>query len=183
MEDQFEAEALEISLGLQPYDPNFPPPDTVILQAELHVKPFFLCYEFGDTTIDCPPLCIKTGDCNHILAIPHWKDHPEYIIGEEDLTNFADLTTIEHPHFDLILFKSLAKDIEKKKGRELEMLKKIPIKESLHELLAKAKIPKTPKFDNVACMPAPDPREITNADEVWSERRSTLMKGQRVWKF
>jgi hypothetical protein len=34
MEEQFEAEALDISLGLQAYDPNFPPPKPVILQPE-----------------------------------------------------------------------------------------------------------------------------------------------------
>jgi hypothetical protein len=41
----------------------------------------------------------------------------------------------------------------------------MPIKGSLPELLAKAKIPKTPKFDNVARMPAPEPRDITVFDE------------------
>jgi hypothetical protein len=39
MEDQFEDTALEISLGLQADDPNFPPPDPVILQPELHDLP------------------------------------------------------------------------------------------------------------------------------------------------
>jgi hypothetical protein len=57
------------------------------------------------------------------------------------------------------------------------------IKGSLHEFLEKAKIPKTPKFDNVARMPAPDPRDITVVDEEWSERRSKLKKGHQVWKF
>jgi hypothetical protein len=87
MEDQFEAEAIEISLGLQSYDPIFPPPpDPVIIQPELHVKPCSLCYESGHTTIDCPELCslcIKTGDCNHIMAGPQWKDHPDYNIDEK----------------------------------------------------------------------------------------------------
>jgi hypothetical protein len=72
-EDQIEAEALEINLGFQAYGPNFPPPDPFILQPVLHVKPNYLCYEFGHTTIDFPelfPLCIKTGDCNHIMAGP-----------------------------------------------------------------------------------------------------------------
>jgi hypothetical protein len=54
---------------------------------------------------------------------------------------------------------------EKMKGMELEKLRPMPIKGSLHELLAKAKIPKAPNFDNVARMPAPDPREITVVDE------------------
>jgi hypothetical protein len=48
------------------------------------------------------------------------KVHPDCVIAEEDLPDFDDLTTIDHPHFALILLKSLAKDIEKKKGMELE---------------------------------------------------------------
>jgi hypothetical protein len=39
---------------------------------------------------------------------------------------------------------------------ELEKVRSMPIKGNLHELLAKAKIPKAPKFDNVARMPAHD---------------------------
>jgi hypothetical protein len=87
MEDQFEDKALEISIGLQAYDPNVPPPDPVILQTELHVKPCSVCFEFGHTTMDCPELCslcMKTGDCNHIVAGPQWKCHPDYIIAQED---------------------------------------------------------------------------------------------------
>jgi hypothetical protein len=38
--------------------------------------------------------------------------------------DFDDLSTIDHPHFALILLKSLAKDIEKKKGMELEKNKR-----------------------------------------------------------
>jgi hypothetical protein len=132
MDGQFEAEALEISLGIHAYDPNFPPLDPVILQPEIHVKPCSLCYEFSHTKIDCPELCslcIKTGDCNHIMACPQWKDHPDYIIAVEDLFNFDDLTTIDHPHFALILLKMLAKDIEKNNGTELEKLKPMSIKE------------------------------------------------------
>jgi hypothetical protein len=134
MEDKFEAEALEISLGLQAYDPNNPPPDPVILQPELHCKPCPVCDKFGHKAVDCSKLCplyIKTGACNHIMAGPQWKDHPHYIIAEEDLPNFDDLTTIDHPHFDLILLKSLSKDIE----MELEKLRSMPIKGGLHELL------------------------------------------------
>jgi hypothetical protein len=108
------------------------------------------------------------------MAGPQWKDHPHYILAEEDLPNFDDLTTIDHPNIDLILLKSLSKDIEKKKGMELENLRSIPTKGSLHELLAKAKFPKAPKFDNVAHMPAPDPRLITVVDEEWFECRSNL---------
>jgi hypothetical protein len=92
------------------------------------------------------------------MAGPPWKDHPDYILAEEDIPHFDDLATIDHPQFALILLKSLAKDIEKKKGMKLEKLEPMPIKGSLHEIPAKAKIPKTPKFDNVARMPAPDPR-------------------------
>jgi hypothetical protein len=65
MEDRFEAEALEISLGLPAYDPSVPPPDPIILQPELHVNPCSLCYVIGHTTMHCPelcPLCINTGD-------------------------------------------------------------------------------------------------------------------------
>jgi hypothetical protein len=46
-----------------------------------------------------------------------------------------------------------------------------PIKGILHELLGKAKIPKAPKFDNVARIQTPDPLEITVVDEKWFERR------------
>jgi hypothetical protein len=52
MEDKFEKEALEISLGLQAYDSKLPLPDPIILQLELHVKPCSLCYEFGHTPMD-----------------------------------------------------------------------------------------------------------------------------------
>jgi hypothetical protein len=69
---------------------------------------------------------------------PQWKDHPEYIIAEKDLPNFDDLSTIDYPHFALILLKRLAKDIVKKKGMELDNLRPMPIKGSLNELLAKA---------------------------------------------
>jgi hypothetical protein len=54
------------------------------------------------------------------MAGPQWKEHPHDINTEEDLPNFDDLTNIDHPHFDLILLKSLSKDIEKKKGMKLE---------------------------------------------------------------
>jgi hypothetical protein len=117
------------------------------------------------------------------MAGPQWKDHPHYIIAEEDLPNFDDLTTIYHPHFDLILAKILYKDIEKNKGIELEKLRSMPMKGSLHELLAKAKIPKGPNFDNVAHIPAPDPRDITVVDEEWFERRNMLKNGHQVWNF
>jgi hypothetical protein len=180
------AKELEISLGLQGYDPNFSPPDTVILQPELHVKTCSLCYELGHTTMDFPELCllcINTGDCSHIMAGRQWQDHPDYIIAEEDLPNFDALTTIVHHHFALILLKRLAKDNDNKKGMELEKLKPMPNKGSLHELLANTKIPKTLKFDNVASMPAPDPRKITVVDEEWSERRSNFRKGHQVWNF
>jgi hypothetical protein len=53
----------------------------------------------------------------------------------------------------------------------------------MNYLLAKAKIPKVPKFDNVARMPAPDPRDITLVYEEWFERRSKFKKGHQVWKF
>jgi hypothetical protein len=66
---------------------------------------------------------------------------------------------------------------------ELEKLRAMPIKGSLHEILVKAKISKAPKFDNVARTQAPDPREITVIDEEWSERRSKLKKVHQVWKF
>jgi hypothetical protein len=52
------------------------------------------------------------------MAGPQWTDHPDYIMAEEDLPNFDYLTTIDHPHFALILLKSLAKDIAKNKGME-----------------------------------------------------------------
>jgi hypothetical protein len=77
MEDKFEAEALEISLVLQAYDPNFPPPDPVILQPKLHVKQCPVCDKFGHKVVDCPeicPLCIETRDGIHIMAGPQWKD-------------------------------------------------------------------------------------------------------------
>jgi hypothetical protein len=62
--------------------------------------------------------CIKTGDCNHIIAVPQWKGHLDDVIAEEDLSNFDNLTTIDHPHFALILLKRLAKDLEKEKKVE-----------------------------------------------------------------
>jgi hypothetical protein len=71
LEDKFEEKDLEISLGLQAYYLNFPPPDPVILLPELHVLPSPVCDKFGHKAADCPelcPLCIKTGDCNDIMA-------------------------------------------------------------------------------------------------------------------
>jgi hypothetical protein len=65
------------------------------------------------------------------MAGPQWKAHLDYIIAEEVLPDF--ITTIEHPHFALILLKSLDKDIEKKNGMELEKLRSIRIKGSLHD--------------------------------------------------
>jgi hypothetical protein len=73
------------------------------------------------------------------MAGPQWKGHPDYIIAEEDLPDFDDLATLDHAHFALILLKSLATDTEKKKGMELEKLRTIPLKGSLHELLAQSK--------------------------------------------
>jgi hypothetical protein len=80
MKDQFEEKALEISLRLQAYDPNFPTTEPVILQPELHVLPCPVCDKFGHRAVDCPDLCplfIKTGYCNHIMAGPQWKVHPD----------------------------------------------------------------------------------------------------------
>jgi hypothetical protein len=67
------------------------------------------------------------------MAGTQWKYHPHCIIAEEDLPNFDDLTTIDHPHFDIIGLKSLSKDIEKSIEMELEKLISMPIKGSLHE--------------------------------------------------
>jgi hypothetical protein len=66
------------------------------------------------------PLCINTGDCNYIIAGPQWKDHPHYIIAQEDLSNIDELTDINHPHFVIILMTSLSKSLEKDKEAELE---------------------------------------------------------------
>jgi N12 class adenine-specific DNA methylase len=74
-------------------------------------------------------------------------------------------------------------DIEKKKGMEFEKLRSIPIKASLHELLAKAKISKTPKFDNAARTPTPDSREITVVDKEYFERRRKPKKRYQEWKL
>jgi hypothetical protein len=71
MEDHFKANVLKIRLGLQAYDPNFPPPDPVILQPEFHVKQCPVCENFGHKAVDCLelcPLCMKAGDCNHFMA-------------------------------------------------------------------------------------------------------------------
>jgi hypothetical protein len=157
-----------------------------LIQSELHVLPCPVCDKFGHKAMDCPelcPLCIKTRDYNHIMAGPQWKGHPDYVITEEDLPNFDDLTTIDHTHFALILLKSLGKDIEKKKGIELEKLRSKTINRSLHEFLVKAKNLKTPKFDNVARIPTPDIWEITVVNEEWFKRRRKPKKGYHEWKF
>jgi hypothetical protein len=90
------------------------------------------------------------------MASPQWKGHPDYIIPEEDLPDIDVLTTIDHPHFALIHLKSVAKDILKAKEAELVRIIEQPIKGSTNELIAKAKIPKTPKFDNVASITTPE---------------------------
>jgi hypothetical protein len=51
MDDQHEAEALAISLALQTYDPNFPSPDPVFLQPELHIQPCPVFDEFGHKAV------------------------------------------------------------------------------------------------------------------------------------
>jgi hypothetical protein len=67
--------------------------------------------------------------------------------------------------------------IEKKKALELEGLRSLTIKVTLHKLSEKAKNSKTVKFDNVARNPTPDPRNITVVDEEWFERRCNSKKG------
>jgi hypothetical protein len=47
----------------------------------------------------------------------------------------------------------------------------------------KAKIPKTPKFDNVNRIPRRDPCDITVVDEEWFERSRKPKKGYQEWKF
>jgi hypothetical protein len=79
--------------------------------------------------------------------------------------------------------KSIAKDLEKAKEAELLRLNEQPIKGSLHELLASAKPPKTPTFDNVALILTPDPRDIEVVDEDWFERRRKPKKEYQEWKF
>jgi hypothetical protein len=73
MDDQFEKKYFEIRLGLQAYDPNYPPSDPIILKPELDVKPCPVSDQIGHKAVDCPELCnqcAKTGDCNHIRAGP-----------------------------------------------------------------------------------------------------------------
>jgi hypothetical protein len=52
IEDKFEEKALEINFGLKAYDSNFPPPDPVILQPELHVLPCPVCDKFSHKALD-----------------------------------------------------------------------------------------------------------------------------------
>jgi hypothetical protein len=47
------------------------------------------------------------------MADPQWKDCPQYVIVQEDLTDFDDLTSYDHPHLPLILLIKDAKDMEK----------------------------------------------------------------------
>jgi hypothetical protein len=96
-------------LGLQVYDPNFPPPDPIILKEGLHVKLCPVCDKFGHKAVNCPELChlfLKAGDCNHIRAVTQWKNHPDYIIAQEDLHDFDVLASIDHSHFSLIFLSS-----------------------------------------------------------------------------
>jgi hypothetical protein len=78
---------MEISLGLQAYDSNFPPADPIILKPDLHIKPCPICDQFGHEAVDSPEiclLCVETGYCRNIRAGTEWKDHPHYIIAQED---------------------------------------------------------------------------------------------------
>jgi hypothetical protein len=54
MEDQYEAEGLEISLSLQSFDPTFPPHGPLILKPVLHVQPCPECDKFGHKSVYCP---------------------------------------------------------------------------------------------------------------------------------
>jgi hypothetical protein len=47
---------------------------------------------------------------------PQWKGNPDYIMSEEDLPDFDNLTTIDHPHFALILLKVLVRILKGRKG-------------------------------------------------------------------
>jgi hypothetical protein len=101
---------------------NLPPPDTVILYPELHVKTCYQCDEFGHETMDCQcpevcSLCINSGYCNHIMDGTHWKDHSHYIIAQEFLLDFDDLTDTNHTHFALIFLTGLMKSKEREGGR------------------------------------------------------------------
>jgi hypothetical protein len=145
----------------------------------MHVKPCPVCDKFDHKAIDCPelcPLCISTGDCNHIMAGPQWKGHPHYIIAQEDLPELDDLTSIDHPHFSLILLNKLAKDIEKEKEVQLE-------NESA-KVHARAQAERLNyQVDSVSRIPTHDPRDVINVDEEWFERRRKLNKGHQVWMF
>jgi hypothetical protein len=113
------------------------------------------------------------------MAIPQWNGHSDYIIAEEDLPDFYDLTTIDHPHFSFIILISVAKDIEKAKKAELVWLNEQPIKGSLYELLAKAKIPRLQRLKMLHAFQL----VITIVDEEWFERRHKPKKGCQDWKL
>jgi hypothetical protein len=110
------------------------------------------------------------------MAGPQWKGHPDYVIAQEDLPDFDDLTSIDHPHFSLILLNKLAKDIEKKKEIQLEY------ESAKVHARAQAKRLNYP-IDSVARIPTRDPRDVIKVDEEWFERRRKLNKGHQVWKF
>jgi hypothetical protein len=142
-----------------------------------------VCDKFGQKAVDCNELCllcVNTGDGNDIIAGPQWKDRPHYIIAQEYLPDFDDVTTIDHPQIALIHLKSLANENEKDKSLKLKRVRSLSIKGSLNELREKAT---ASKIDNVARIPAPDPREITVVDEEWFERSHKLRQGHQVWKF
>jgi hypothetical protein len=71
LENKNEVEAINIRWAYKPTIPKFHPPDIIILQPELHIKPCPICEQIGHRTMDCPELytlCLKTRDRNHISA-------------------------------------------------------------------------------------------------------------------
>jgi hypothetical protein len=111
LEDEHEKQALEISFDILSNNTSFPIPPPIILHQELHVNSCTTCDQYGNKSVDCIetcPLCVHTGDCTHIRAGPHWKDHPHYIIAQEYINELFD---IDHPHFAVILINSLKKSL------------------------------------------------------------------------
>jgi PleD family two-component response regulator len=132
------------------------------------------------------PLCIKTGDCNHFMAGPQWKNHPDYIIAQEDLPDFDDLTGTNHPHFALIFLASFMKSIPKDKETDLEYERaKVRAKEKSDIILKEMDLIRadSTQINSVTLIPKHDPQDVIVVDEQWFQRRHKTNKGYKEFKF
>jgi hypothetical protein len=153
------------------------------VQPELHVQPSPVCDNCDHKAVDCSklcPLCVNTVDCNHIVAGPQWKGHPDYSITEEDF-----LILMTYPLLiTLILLSCFLKVsiLQRRKRYEKEKVRAKICAEGITKELNLIRADKA-HINSVACIPTRDPREIIVFDEEWFKRTCNPKEGYPKWKF